>query len=82
MKMTSLENVTDKIFVIHATGADGTVYEQALGSFDAATSTLNAIAVENNWEQEVIDSMSIVRFAVDKVFKPEILLSLSFPDPE
>lgn len=76
------ENTNTYIFVAKGVDLHGKTHEAAYASFQDAQDFLEDLAVKNGFEQDVVDTMTVARFSVDKVLKPDITLKLVFSDTD
>ncbi len=77
--MSALEN---KVFMAYAIDKSNKQHTSAHHSFSSAERMLNTIAFQNDFDEQVLKSMSIVRCAPEKTFVPQVIKTLTFAAEE
>ena len=71
-----------KVFMAYATEKDNKKHISSHHSFMSAERMLNSIAYRNDFDEDVLKSMRLVRCAPEKTFSPQVLKSLTFAASE
>lgn len=77
--MSASEN---KVFMAYAIDKNNKQHTSAHHSFASAERMLNTIAFQNDYNEQVIKSMSIVRCVPEKIFVPQVIKTLTFAAPD